>query len=96
MRSDRSGVEDLLRQAVAEARSGAVLQFRQQFVKEIVVSLYDDRGVAKPGEEKGQGFAIYIGEWRVGWWASRREACEVAAMFSDAIRQHPLSIPEAF
>jgi len=31
-----------------------------------------------------------IGEWRIGWWATRSEACEAADRLRDAIQKHTI------
>ena len=63
-------------------------RFREQFSRDIMVGPYDDGGVAAPGTEKGDGFAIFIGDWRIGWWATRAEACEEASKLEHCILEH--------
>ena len=63
-------------------------RFRSQFCKDIMIGTYNDDGVAAPGTEKGDGFAIFIGEWRIGWWSTRAEACEEACKLEQAIMKH--------
>jgi hypothetical protein len=70
---------------VKEIREGAAAHARDQLAQSIVVGPY-------VGEMSGPGFAIMIGEWRIGWWSDRAQACEEARKIGDAIRNHPVRI----
>jgi hypothetical protein len=71
-------------------REEAISSFRFALSKELTVGPFNDGGIAIPGKEKGDGFAIFIGEWRIGWWETRSEACDAADRISGAIKQHPV------
>ena len=91
-----SEVRDHLRSAFEVACERAVSYFKEEFTSAILIDEFSDEGVAEPGKEKGAGFAIFIGEWRIGWWKTREEACDVAGRFEGAIFQHPVKkAPEA-
>lgn len=68
----------------------AQADIRQRLEQAILVGPFNDTGVSEPGKEKGEGFAIFIGEWRIGWFETRSEACEAASRLGDAIARHPL------
>ena len=72
----------------AQVQAEMEVSVRQKLAAAILVGPHDDRGVAEPGKEHGDGFAIFIGEWRLGWWATRAEACEEARKLDDAIVGH--------
>ncbi len=67
------------------ARDDGARQARAALYRAVIVAPFDDRGVAELGKEQGDGFAIFIGEWRLGWWPTRADACEVAGRLVDAI-----------
>jgi hypothetical protein len=56
------------------------------------VGPYDEytRRNGQPG--RGEGFALFFGEWRIGWWATRAEAAEDAEHFAGALRQVPVDV----
>ena len=85
-------VRDRWLSVVKEIREGAAKTARFEVARAILVGPYDGAGIEKPGEEKGPGFAIFIGEWRIGWWKTRYEACEEAEKLGAAIREHPIQI----
>jgi hypothetical protein len=60
--------------------------FRKYFAHQILVGPFDDTDVAKPGEEHGKGFSIFIGAWRIGWWKTREQACDDAQALIKAIK----------
>jgi hypothetical protein len=68
----------------------AVSEFREALSREFMIAPFSDCGVVPEDKERGDGFAIFIGEWRLGWFATRSEACDVAQRLDDAIRQHPV------
>lgn len=68
----------------------AIEAFRVGFSKEITVGTFSDAGLVPSKDEQGDGFAIFIGEWRIGWWPTRSAACDAAERISDAIKQHPI------
>jgi hypothetical protein len=71
-----------------EVRTQEAFDVRDDLAQAIKVGPFDDRGVAEPGRERGAGFAMFIGEWRLGWWATRAEACDVAQLLAQALRHH--------
>jgi hypothetical protein len=72
-----------------EVRAQEAVEVRDDLARSILIGPYDDRGIAEPGKERGDGFAIYIGTWRLGWWATREEACDVGQLLGAALRGHP-------
>jgi hypothetical protein len=79
-----------LDQAIDLHSAHVIARTRDEFTRHVLVAPYDDRGVAEPGKEHGAGFAIFIGEWRIGWWLTRAEAAEEASKLTHAISEHPL------
>jgi hypothetical protein len=53
--------------------------------RKILVGPFDNTGIAKTGEEHGEGFSIFIREWRVGWWKTRTQACDEAQKLIAAV-----------
>lgn len=88
-------LHDRLWACLQETREGAVTWARYKLADSMLVGPYDDRGIAEPGKEHGPGFAIFLGEWRIGWWKTRNEACDVANQITDAVKGYPLTIPPA-
>lgn len=88
MPSSREAIDQAQKKLFELTAFWAEQKLRRELAQAILVGPYDDYGVAEPGKEKGAGFAIYIGEWRLGWWAERREACEVADGLSNALLFH--------
>jgi hypothetical protein len=85
--SSDSVLMGLVDRLLDEARDRAVEWIRDKIANTIYVGEYDDRGIAHPGKEKGAGYAIYFGEWRIGWWPTREEACDEAEKISEAIKR---------
>lgn len=83
-------IESLKSDLERAIRDNERIHVREALARSIMVGPYDDAGVAAPGSEKGPGFAVFIGEWRLGWWATRNEACIVAYGLEHAIKDHPL------
>jgi hypothetical protein len=82
--------EELWSELKKQIASEAVAAFREALSHEVLVGPFNDDGVALPGNEQGEGFAIFIGEWRIGWFPTRPLACDAADRIADAIRQHPI------
>ncbi len=88
--SNDNVITQLMESLLDRARDLAIAWAREKLSRSIYIGPYDDRGVAQSGKEKGAGYAIYIGQWRIGWWATREEACEEGRKLEDAIKEHPL------
>jgi hypothetical protein len=73
-----------------QLRHEGEINFREYFSRQVLVGPFDDTDIAKPGEAHGDGFAIFIGEWRIGWWKTRKQACDEAQSLSEAIKLIPV------
>jgi hypothetical protein len=82
--------EQIFLQMREKLREDGEVAFREYFARQILVGPFDDTGVAKPGEAHGEGFAIFIGEWRIGWWKTRKQACDEAQVLGEAIKHIPI------
>jgi hypothetical protein len=69
-------------------RRRAIQSFREALAREILVGPHCDESAIP----RGHGFSIFIGEWRIGWWSTRGEACGVAETFVDALKGHPVEL----
>lgn len=86
---EASDVTERLEALLDEVRAQEAVDVREALAGAVLVGPYDDRGSAAHGHEFGAGYAIIIGAWRLGWWATREEACEVGERLAAAIRKHP-------
>lgn len=76
-------LDDRFHEILDEAAEDEARETRSELAGAILVGPFDDF-------ERGPGFAIFIGEWRIGWWATRVEAALEAMKLGDAVRKHPL------
>ena len=68
----------------------AMETFRLDLSNQILVGPFNDSGFVLPEDERGEGFAIFFGEWLIGWWPTRNEASEAATRICSAIRSTKL------
>lgn len=54
----------------------------ESFGKTLLVGPFDD------SSNHGAGFAIYAGAFRIGWFPTRKEACDAADAFAKALIAH--------
>ena len=74
-------VEIKFKSLVEEIKQEAYDLFRETLIKDILVGPYND-------PEYGDGFSIFFNEERIGWWKTRKLACDAANKLSKVIRQY--------
>ncbi len=89
---DAVSLHDSWLSLVREIRKGAVAHARYHIARGMTIDHYTEVTRHNGAKGRGEGFSIFFGQWRIGWWETRVEACEDAEKIAGAIKEYPVDV----
>ncbi len=78
-------VDELIKELKDQIARESIATFRSMFRRDVFVGPHNDIKL-------GEGFAILIGKWQIGWWSTREEAFDVAQILCKVIEEHQVRL----